>query len=68
MTCVKRKRVKTETIVIPVVLAVVFCYASWLLFAYWPRLKREWRILRVEALKRRSAVTAASRCLPAAAS
>ena len=55
MSCVKHDRVSAEVLVIPVVLAVVVCYASWMLFAYWPRLRREWNNLRAEALKRRSA-------------
>ena len=54
MSCVRHDKVKVETIVIPCVLAVLFCYAFWVLFAYWPRLRREWQNLRAEALKRRS--------------
>ena len=55
MSCVKHNRIHVEIIVIPVVLVVVLCYASWVLFAYWPRLRKEWNNLRAEALKRRSA-------------
>ena len=46
-------KVSVAAIVVPVVVVVALCYASWLLFAYWPRLKHEWLTLRIDALKRR---------------